>query len=61
MTQKQLILQETSECLHLAMEDLIGHAGDLESVGFTADGEDIRQLVGQIESAIWKLRRRHRN
>ena len=58
-TQKQLVLQETFECCHLAMDDLIGHASDLESVGFNADGEDLRQLIGEIENFIIRLRNRH--
>ena len=58
-TQKQLILQETFECCHLAMEDLLGHASDLESVGFNRDGEDLRQLTGEIENLIHRMRERH--
>lgn len=59
-TQKQLVLQETFECCHLAMEDLLGHASDLESVGFARDGEDLRELIGQIENFIHRMRNRHR-
>ena len=58
-TQKQLVLQETFECLGLAMDDLIGHASDLESVGFARDGDEIREIVGQIENVIHSIRKRH--
>ena len=58
-TQKQLILQETFECCHLAMEDFIGHASDLESVGFNRDGEDLRRLKGEIENLLHRMRERH--
>lgn len=58
-TQKQLILQETFECCHLAMEDFIGHASDLESVGFNRDGEDLRRLTGEIENLLHRMRERH--
>lgn len=60
LTQKQLVLQETFECLSMAMEDLIGHASDLESVGFDTDGEIVRILAGQIENTIHHIRERHR-
>ena len=58
-SQKQLILQETYECCRLAMDDLIGHASDLESVGFARDGEDVREIIGQIENLIHRIRSRH--
>ena len=58
-TQKQLILQETFECCHITMEDLIGHASAMESVGFVRDGEDLRQLIGQIENFLHRMRKRH--
>ena len=58
-TQKQLILQETFEACHLAMDDLIGHANDLESVGFLGDAADIRELVGKIEHVMYDMRQRH--
>lgn len=58
-TQKQLILQETFECCHLAMEDFLGHASDLESVGFNRDGEDLRHLTGEIENLLHRMRERH--
>lgn len=57
--QKQLVLQETFECASLAMEDLIGHASNLESVGLVADGENVRELAGQIENLIHRIRKRH--
>ena len=58
-TQKQLVLQETFEAVHLAMDDLIGHASDLESVGFARDGEDLRSVIGQMENFLIRLRSRH--
>lgn len=58
-TQKQLVLQETFEAVHLAMDDLIGHASDLESVGFARDGEDLRSVIGQLENFLHRLRSRH--
>ena len=57
--QKQLILQETFESCSLAMQDLLAHAGDLESVGFLGDAFDVREAVGKIEEAINKIRQRH--
>jgi hypothetical protein len=59
MTQKQLILQETFEAVHLAMDDLIGHASDLESVRFNQDAEDLREIIGHLENFIHRLRERH--
>lgn len=58
-TQKQLILQETHEAIHLAMDDLIGHASELESIGFNTDGEDIRNVIGQLENLSYRIRDRH--
>lgn len=57
--QKQLILQETFEAIHLAMDDLIGHANDLESVHFNRDAEELRELIGQLEHFVHRMRVRH--
>ena len=57
--QTQLILQETFESCMMAMEDFIGHASDLESIGQICDADDLRQLAGQIEDFIASLRRKH--
>ena len=58
-SQKQLVLQETFEAIHLAMDDLIGHASELEAVGFNTDGEDIRNVIGQLENLSYRIRDRH--
>lgn len=58
-SQKQLVLQETFGAIHLAMDDLIGHASDLESIGFNNDGEDVRTVIGQLENLSHKIRTRH--
>lgn len=51
-TQRRLIRQETIEACHTAMEDLIGHAGDLESVGLVKEGDALREVAGHIENFI---------
>lgn len=60
VSQKQLVLQEVFEAVSLAMEDLIGHASDLESVGFNRDGEDLRQVAGQMENFLYRMNDRHK-
>lgn len=57
--QTRLILQETQEACMMAMEDFIGHASDLESVGQIGDAEDLRELAGQIENFVINLRLKH--
>lgn len=57
--QKQLVLQETFEECMLAMDNFIGHANDLESVDLFCDAFDLRDLVGQIEQFIQRLRQKH--
>ena len=57
--QTRLILQETLESCMMAMEDFIGHASDLESVGQIGDAEDLRELAGQIENFVINLRLKH--
>jgi hypothetical protein len=57
--QTRLILQETSEACMLAMEEFIGHASDLESVGQIGDADDLRQLAGTIENFVINLRLKH--
>lgn len=50
--QRRLVRQETIDACHTAMEDLIGHAGDLESVGLDKEGDALREVAGQIENFI---------
>ena len=57
--QTRLILQETAESCMMAMEDFIGHASDLESVGQICDAEDLRELAGQVENFVINLRMKH--
>ncbi len=57
--QARLILQETSEACMLAMDEFIGHASDLESVGQIGDAEDLRELTGKIENYVINLRMKH--
>lgn len=57
--QTRLILQETQESCMMAMEDFIGHASDLESVGQIGDAEDLRELAGKIENYVINLRLKH--
>ena len=57
--QKQLILQETFESCRIAMDDLVGHANDLESVDLFCDAFDLRDLVGQIEQFVIRLQQKH--
>ena len=59
MTQKQLIRQETFESCMTAIDDFLGHAGDLESIGDTTDARELRELVGQVEQFITDMRLRH--
>ena len=57
--QKQLILQETFEACSIAMDNFIGHANDLESVDLFCDAFDLRDLAGQIEQFVQRLRQKH--
>lgn len=58
--QKQLILQETFEACNNAIDDFIGHASDLESIDLFCDAYDLRDLAGQIEQYVQRLRQKHR-
>lgn len=51
-TQRRLVRQETIDACHTAMEDMIGHAGDLESVGLAKEGDALREVAGHIENFI---------
>lgn len=51
-TQRRLVRQETIDACHTAMEDLVGHASGLESVGLVKEGDALREVAGQIENFI---------
>lgn len=57
--QKQLIRQETFESCMTAMDNFIGHASDLESIGDTTDARELRELAGKVEQFINDMRKRH--
>ena len=57
--QSKLIVQETTDSCQSAMEDFIGHASDLELVGYGTDANNLRELAGLIEQFINVLRKRH--
>ena len=52
LRQRALVRQETIDACHTAMEDMIGRAGDLESVGLDKEGDALREVAGQIENFI---------
>jgi len=43
-------IYEANEVLGLAMEDLLGKAEELESVGLEKEGEALREIVGIIDN-----------
>ena len=55
-TQKQLVRQEISEAVMLCMDELVCFAGDLESLGDTRHGEDVRSLAGTLENFALSMR-----
>lgn len=58
MTERTLIRQEAMEACMLAMEDLTGHAHNLETVGFDAEAETLRSIAGLLEQFAINMRER---
>lgn len=50
--QRGIIRHGTIEACRTAMEDLIDHACDLESVGLVKEGDALREVAGHIENFI---------
>lgn len=57
--QKTLIRQEIFEQCMLFVDTLVAFAGDLEDLGDTQDGEDLRWLAGEVERVYYNIRDRH--
>ena len=56
MTERTLVRQETMEACMLAMEDLVGHASDLEIFGFDEEAEQLRSIAGELEQFAINMR-----
>ena len=44
----------------LFIDDIVAHAGDLESLGMHRDGEELRNLAGEVENCYYRIRARHK-
>lgn len=61
MTERQKKLDHITDVLYFYVVDLASKASDVESLGLTRDGEDLRSVADQLERIAIRLLDRMKN